>query len=108
MLGLVGVQAFTPHATQHMCLQEDASTQQEDEENKEAAESSAAGTASKDVDTDAEESQMTQQHVWHHDCSKVSTLCYHQYAVVAVSLALSKQSIARGSLPRLAMPLWQI
>lgn len=79
--GLVGVQAFTPHARQRMCLQEDATTQQEDEEEEETAESSAAGTASKgfnDTDTEAEESQVTQQHVWHHDCVKVSTLWCHQ------------------------------
>lgn len=63
-----------------MCLQEEASSTQGDEEEEGSAESSAAGTAGKgydDVDTEAGESSVTeqQQHVWQHDHAKVILLC---------------------------------
>lgn len=62
-----------------MSLQDVADTPQGDEEEEGTAESSAAGTAAKgydDVDTDAEESSVTeQQDVWQPDRAKVIMLC---------------------------------
>ena len=60
-------------------MQEQASTAQGDEEEEGIAESSAAGTGGKgydDADTAEEDSNATQQHVWHHDRAKVIMLCH--------------------------------